>query len=83
MSDCDETAPVLDVPQAIDDRSRPPDVPAAFYRDDEPPEPPEDDPHWQEFPLFDTFRGARLVVAAIVVGVCFATMAHLAILLFI
>ena len=82
MIERDETVPVLDVPQVADDRPRPPDVPAVFYRD-EPPEPPEDDPHWQEFPLFDTFRGARIVVAAIVVGVCFATLAHLAILLFI
>ena len=57
-------------------------VPAAFYRDDEPPEPPEDDPHWREFPIFESIRGARLLVAAIVAAVLFATFAHLAILIF-
>jgi hypothetical protein len=58
-------------------------VPAAFYRDDEPPEPPEGDPHWREFPIFDAMKGSRWVVAAIVLGVCLVTLAHLAVLFFI
>lgn len=58
-------------------------VPPAFYRDEEPPEPPEGDPHWREFPIFDAMKGSRWVVAAIVLGVCLVTLAHLAVLLFI
>ena len=58
-------------------------VPPAFYRDDEPPEPPEGDAHWREFPIFDAMKGSRWVVAAIVLGVCLVTLIHLSILLFI
>ena len=58
-------------------------VPPAFYRDDEPPEPPEGDPHWREFPFLEGIRGSRLLVAGIVLGVLFVTLAHLAVLLFI
>jgi hypothetical protein len=58
-------------------------VPPAFYRDDEPPEPPEGDPHWREFPFFEGIKGSRLLVAGIVLGVLFVTLAHLAVLLFI
>ena len=58
-------------------------VPPAFYRDDEPPEPPEGDPHWREFPFLEGIKGSRLLVAGIVLGVLFVTLAHLAIILFI
>jgi hypothetical protein len=58
-------------------------VPPAFYRDDEPPEPPAGDPHWREFPFFEGIKGARLLVAGIVLGVLIVTLAHLAVLLFI
>jgi len=58
-------------------------VPPAFYRDDEPPEPPDDEPHRSEFPLFEAATASRLLVAGIVLCVCFATLVHLSILLFI
>ena len=58
-------------------------VPPAFYRDDEPPEPPAGDPHWREFPFFEGIKGARLLVAGIVLGVLFVTLAHLAVILLI
>jgi hypothetical protein len=58
-------------------------VPPAFYRDDEPPEPPAGDPHWREFPFFEGVKGARLLVAGIVLGVLFVTLAHLAVILLI
>jgi hypothetical protein len=58
-------------------------VPPAFYRDDEPPEPPEGDPHWREFPFFEGIKGSRLLVAGIVLGVLFVTLAHLAVILLI
>lgn len=57
-------------------------VPPAFYCDDEPPEPPETDPHWREWPLFESVRTSRLLVAGIVACVCLSTIAHLTILLF-
>ena len=58
-------------------------VPPAFYRDDDPPEPPEGDPHWREFPLFDAMKTPRLLIAAIAMGVVFVTLVHLAVLFFI
>lgn len=58
-------------------------VPPAFYNDEEPPEPPEDDPHWREFPIFDGVRSSRLLVVMVVAIVLTATFAHLAILFFI
>lgn len=58
-------------------------VPPAFYCDDEPPEPPEGDPHWREFPFFDAMKTPRLMIAAIASGVVFVTLVHLAVLLFI
>jgi hypothetical protein len=60
-------------------------VPPAFDRDDEPPEPPAGDPHWREFPEFPFFegiKGSRLLVAGVVLGVLFVTLAHLAVILF-
>ncbi len=56
-------------------------VPPAFYNDEDPPEPPEDDPHWQEFPFFDGVKSSHLLAAGIVAFLLFATMAHLLILL--
>ena len=56
-------------------------VPPAFYSDEEPPEPPEDDPHWREFPLFESMKATHLLIAAIILGVLFATFAHLMLLL--
>ena len=72
-----------DGPLAVRDDGPRITVPPAFYRDDEPPEPPEGDPHWREFPLFEGIKGSRLLVAGIVLGVVFVTLAHLAVLLFI
>ena len=72
-----------DGPPAVHDDGPRVIVPPAFYRDDEPPEPPEDDPHWREFPFFEGIKGSRLLVAGIVLGVLFVTLAHLAVLLFI
>jgi len=71
-----------DGPPAVHDDARVM-VPPAFYRDDEPPEPPEGDPHWREFPFFEGIKGSRLLVAGIVLGVLFVTLAHLAVILFI
>jgi hypothetical protein len=65
-----------------DDPSEAP-VPPAFYRDDTPPDPPWGDPHWREFPFFESMRSTHLVVAGIIVCVCLATVVHLAALLFI
>ena len=72
-----------DGPSAVRDGRPRVIVPPAFYRDDEPPEPPEGDPHWREFPFFEGTKDARLLVAGIVLGVLFVTLAHLAVLLFI
>ncbi len=58
-------------------------VPPAFYRDDMPPDPPRGDPHWREFPFFESMRSTHLVIAGIVFCVCLATVVHLATLLFI
>jgi hypothetical protein len=57
-------------------------VPPAYYRDDTPPDPPRGDPHWREFPFFESMRSTHLVIAGIVVCVCLATVVHLALLLF-
>ncbi len=56
-------------------------VPPAFYRDDEPPEPPDGDPHWREFPSFDGVRSSYLLVAGIIICVLMATAVHMLILL--
>jgi hypothetical protein len=63
-----------------DDLSQIP-VPPAFYRDDIPPDPPKGDPHWREFPFFESMKSTHLLIAGIIVGVCLATVAHLATLL--
>ncbi|HKC76256.1 MAG TPA: hypothetical protein VKF37_18950 [Chloroflexota bacterium] len=70
-------------PPAVCDDGPRVSVPPAFYRDDEPPEPPAGDPHWREFPFCEGIKGSRLLVAGIVLGVLFVTLAHLAVLLFI
>jgi len=56
-------------------------VPPAFYRDDEPPEPPEGDPHWREFPNFDNITGSHLLVAGVVACLLFAVFVHMLLLL--
>ncbi len=69
-----------DVADVLHKASRTP-VPPAFYNDEDPPEPPEDDPHWREFPFFDNIKSSHLLVAGIVAFLMFATLAHLLILL--
>ncbi len=59
------------------------DIPPAFYRDEDPPDPPAGDPHWREFPFFENARGAHLLIGFVAFFVIFATVVHLAVLLFI
>jgi len=69
-----------DVANVLDKALRTP-VPPAFYNDEDPPEPPEDDPHWREFPFFNNIRSSHLLVVGIVASLMFATLVHLLILL--
>lgn len=71
------------VPPVINDEPPRTIIPPAFYRDDEPPEPPDGDPHWREFPFFNDMKKSHLVVIGVVSGVLLVTLAHLAILFFI
>lgn len=60
-------------------------IPAAFYRDDEPPLPPPDDPHRREWPLYPQ-RGWRepineWVVYAVLGGLALFTLLSLSLCL--